>query len=616
MKKVIKSLIITLIYAVVAFYFSLPAINFKSKSFYTYVISIIIVYLLVSFLTGAKLSTIAGTMQGGSINIRGIGRLKKSTKVLGGIIVIAAIVLIGGDIFSREFFHAKRYQQLMPVESREFSEDISQMSIKDVPIVDRDSAVRLGNRKLGELVELVSQFEVDENPYSYTQINYKGVPTRVAPLRYGDIIKWFNNQSQGLPGYISVDMTTQTVSLVQLENGIKYSPGEYFFRKLDRHLRLSYPTLIFDDYRFEIDDEGNPYWICPVIDYTIGLFGGKDIKGVVLVNASSGDSEYYDIANAPTWVDQAYSADVVVQQIDYWGKLKNGFINTIFGQKDVCMTSGGYNYLALDDDVWLYTGLTSAGNDASNIGFVLVNMRTKESHYYTVSGATEYSAMSSAEGQVQNLGYKATFPILLNIGNQPTYFISLKDNAGLVKRFAYVNVERYQIVAIGSTLDEAYTQYLKALAQNTEVDSSALKSEEAVVASISSAVRDGNTYYYLELEGNDHVFVASIQLSEVLAVLKPGDTVKVGYVESDAQFIDISEITRTAQVQKGGDTPAEPETEPESKKPAETQAPSETEESEDTNAPETGSEAPETDGPMGGVPTPPETETGGFTPLT
>lgn len=621
MKKVIKSLIITLIYAVVAFYFSLPAINFKSKSFYTYVISVIIVYLLVSFLTGAKMSTIAGSMQGGSINLNGIKRLKTSTKILGGIIVIAALVLIGGDVFSREFFHAKSYQQLMPVENREFSQDISQMSIKDVPIVDRDSAVRLGNRKLGELVDLVSQFEVDENVYSYTQINYKGVPTRVAPLRYGDIIKWFNNQSQGLPGYISVDMTTQTVSLVQLENGIKYSPGEYFFRKLDRHLRLSYPTLIFDDYRFEVDDEGNPFWICPVIDYKIGLFGGKDIKGVVLVNASSGESEYYDIDDSPTWVDQAYSADVVIQQIDYWGKLKNGFINTIFGQKEVCMTSGGYNYLALDDDVWLYTGLTSAGNDASNIGFVLVNMRTKESHYYTVSGATEYSAMSSAEGQVQNLGYKATFPILLNIGNQPTYFISLKDNAGLVKRFAYVNVERYQIVAIGSTLDEAYTQYLKALAQNTEVDSSALKSETAVVTDISTAVRDGNTYYYIELEGNDHVFVASIQVSEVLAVLRPGDTVQVGYVESDAQFIDISEITRTAQVQKGGDTSDAPETESEkpaeTKAPKETQAPGETQAPEgDSNAPEGGDNAPDTDGSIGGVPVPPQTETGGFTPLT
>ena len=544
MKKVITSVILTVIYALLAFYFALPAINLKSKEFYMYVISVIIVYLIVSFLTGMKKTdryewfTKSNSMP--KVRLRGM-RLK--TKILGGIIVVAAVVLLGGSLISSEFFHAKSYQQLMPVQDRQFAEDISQISLRDVPVVDRDSAVRLGNRKLGELVDLVSQFEVDESAYSYTQINYNDVPTRVAPLRYGDIIKWFNNQSDGLPGYISVNMTTQEVSLVQLEEGMKYSPGEYFFRDLDRHLRLSYPTLIFDDYRFEVDDEGRPYWICPVIDYTIGLFGGKDIKAVVLVDACTGATEYYDIADAPTWIDQAYSSDLVVQQIDYWGKYRNGFLNTIFGQKDVVVTSGGYNYLALEDDVWLYTGLTSAGNDASNIGFVLVNMRTKEARYYTVSGATEYSAMSSAEGQVQHLSYVSTFPILLNIGNQPTYFISLKDNAGLVKMFAFVNVERYQLVAIGDTLNEAYSEYLKALAQNTEVDASALVNTRGVIRSVSTAVQDGNSYYYIELEDSDKVFVAPIQVSQVLAVLKPGDTVTVGYVDSQETFIDISEIS-------------------------------------------------------------------------
>ena len=324
-------------------------------------------------------------------------------------------------------------------------------------------------------MDLVSQFEVSEDDYSYTQINYNSVPTRVAPLMYGDVIKWFNNQSDGIPGYISVDMTTQEVSLVRLQDGIKYSPGEYFFRNLDRHLRLSYPTLMFDSYSFEIDDEGRPYWICPTYTYTIGIFGGKDISGVVIMNAQDGSSQYYDIKDVPQWVDKAYSSDLVVNQIDYWGKYRKGFINTLIGQKEVCLTSGGYNYLALDDDVWLYTGLTSAGNDQSNIGFVLVNMRTKEAHYYISSGATEYSAMDSAEGQVQHLQYTATFPVLLNIANQPTYFLSLKDNAGLVKKFAYVNVEQYQLVGIGDNLNEAYTNYLKLTSSDGEVDTSALK---------------------------------------------------------------------------------------------------------------------------------------------
>lgn len=549
MKKTIVSILLTLVYAFVAFWFMLPAINLRSKDFYIYVITVIVVYLIVSlFLKGS--TVIHDSVKSRSINFSGVKGSSIVTKILLGIIAVCIVVIVGGTLISAEIFHASAYQKLMPVEERDFTEDISQISLKDVPVVDRDSAVRLGDRKLGELVEFVSQFEVDESAYSYTQINYKGVPTRVAPLMYGDIIKWFNNQSEGIPAYISVDMTTQDVTLHRLEEGIRYSPGELFFRKLDRHLRFSYPTYIFDDsYAFEIDDDGNPYWICPVIDYRIGLFGGKDIKGVVIMDAQNGSSQYYPIEEVPQWVDQAYSSDIVINQIDYWGKYKKGYLNTIFGQKEMSHTSGGYNYLAQDDDVWIYTGLTSTGNDQSNIGFVLVNLRTKEARYYPVSGATEHSAMSSAEGQVQHLGYQATFPILLNVANQPTYFLSLKDNAGLVKQFAYINVERYQEVAIGSTINEAYNQYLKLVGSNADasMDESSLKTETQIVKAVSSAVKDGNTYYYVQLENSNQIFTASIQLNDILAVIKPGDTVSVKYVDTQTQFTDINEIELVKQ---------------------------------------------------------------------
>lgn len=549
MKKTIVSILLTLVYAFVAFWFMLPAINLRSKDFYIYLITVIAVYLIVSlFMKGS--TVIHDSVKSRSINFSGVKGSGIVTKILLGVILVCIVVIVGGTLISAEIFHASAYQKLMPVEERDFTEDISQISLKDVPVVDRDSAVRLGDRKLGELVEFVSQFEVDESAYSYTQINYNGVPTRVAPLMYGDIIKWFNNQSKGIPAYISVDMTTQDVTLHRLEEGIRYSPGELFFRNLNRHLRFSYPTYMFDDnYAFEVDDEGNPYWICPVIEYRIGLFGGKDIKGVVIMDAQDGTSQYYPIAEVPQWVDQAYSTDIVINQIDYWGRFKKGYFNTIFGQKEMSQSSGGYNYLAQDDDVWVYTGLTSTGNDQSNIGFVLVNLRTKEARYYPVSGATEYSAMDSAEGQVQHLAYQATFPILLNVANQPTYFLSLKDNAGLVKQFAYINVERYQEVAIGSTITEAYNQYLKMAGENADlsVDESAVKTERQIVKSISSAVKDGNTYYYIQLENSDKVFTASIQLDDILAVIKAGDTVSIKYVEMEAQFIDINEIELVKQ---------------------------------------------------------------------
>lgn len=537
MKKIFRAAGITLIFALVTFYFTLPALNFRSPAFYSWLLEIAVVYIIASLI---------GTLSISDLKNRTVDFKFLKTNAKAGLFVgVLAIAVLGvGQVVSHQFFHAGAYQKLMTVENREFAQDISQVSMNDVPIVDRDSAVQLGNRKIGELVNLISQFEVDESNYSYTQINYQNVPTRVAPLRYGNIIKWFNNQSSGIPGYISVDMTTQDVELVQLEQGIKYSPGEYFFRDLDRHLRFKYPTKIFEDYSFEIDESGNPYWICPVIKYTIGLFGGRDVAGVVIVDACSGDSEYYDIQDVPQWVDRAYSANIIEEQINYWGKYKNGYINTIFGQKDVCVTSGGYNYLAINDDVWLYTGLTSVGNDASNIGLVLVNMRTKESHYYIVSGATEYSAMASAEGQVQNLAYKATFPVLLNIGNQPTYLVSLKDNAGLVKKFAFVNVEKYQQVAIGDTLNDAYTAYVKQLGSGQTVDSGDLEEITGTVKRVDTAVKDGNTYFYVQITGSSKVFMASIQLNDVLAVLAPDDKVTIGYVDSEDAFIMMNSIER------------------------------------------------------------------------
>ncbi|MBQ2288503.1 MAG: CvpA family protein [Lachnospiraceae bacterium] len=537
MKKILRTAVITILFAFVSFYFTLPALNLRSPMFYSWLLEVAVVYVIAS---------LVGTFSMENLRNRTVdfSFLKKNAKI--GIFVAAAcIAALGvGKVISHEFFNASKYQQLMLVENREFAEDITQISMNDVPIVDKDSAIRLGNRKIGELVNLISQFEVDEYSYSYTQINYKDVPTRVAPLRYGDVIKWFNNQSEGIPGYIAVDMTSQDVELVQLDNGMKYSPGEYFFRDLDRHIRFSYPTKIFEDYSFEIDDEGHPYWICPVIEYTIGLFGGRDVSGVVIVDACNGDSVYYDIKDVPQWVDIAYDADIIVEQIDYWGKYKNGFINTMFGQKDVCVTSGGYNYLAMDDDVWLYTGLTSVGNDESNIGLVLVNMRTKEARYYIVSGATEYSAMESAEGQVQNLAYKATFPVLLNIGGQPTYLVSLKDNAGLVKKFAFVNVEKYQQVAIGDTLDEAYSVYVKLLSSSQIIDTESLNEITGTVKYVDTAVKEGNTYFYVQLTNSDKVFIASIQVDDLLAILKPEDLITIRYANSEETFVMMNQIEK------------------------------------------------------------------------
>ncbi|MCI8511683.1 MAG: CvpA family protein [Lachnospiraceae bacterium] len=532
------------------FYTMLPAINPKSQDFFLFLILSILIILSVNFLAYMKeflsglgnrslrleRDPVTGRFRFGMCQADGenapLRSLATPLKYGFGLIALIIVFMTAANLIGIQFFNATRYRDLITIDSGDFSEDVAEISMSQIPVVDRDTATRLGSRKLGEMSELVSQFEIESN---YTQINYKGVPYRVTPLSYADPIKWLYNQKKGLPAYIMVNMVTQQTELVWLDSGMKYSPSEYFFRNIYRHLRFRYPTKMFETVSFEIDDEGTPYWVAPTISYRIGWWSGKDIGGAILVNAITGESSYYDKENVPQWIDQLYDSDLIIAQLDDNGRFQNGYINSVFGQKNVRRTTYGYNYLALDDDVYLYTGMSSVTGDQSNIGFVLVNLRTKATRFYTVPGATETSAMASAQGQVQHLKYNATFPLLLNVSDRPTYFVSLKDDAGLVKMYAFVDVEQYQIVGTGQTIDEARKNYRTALnLEDVEIgEPFDVLEKTGVVDSLASVVVGGNTVYYFTLKGDDTVYAAAVTVHERLPFLQPGDRISFTCTEED-----------------------------------------------------------------------------------
>ena len=436
-------------------------------------------------------------------------------------------------------FRASSYTELLEPADGDFTEDVKEISYNRIPMLDAASAARLGDRKLGELSDMVSQFEVSD---TYSQINYKGSPVRVAPLEYGDFFKWFNNFRSGLPAYIVVDMVDQSVDVVRLSEGMKYSDNELFFRNIYRYIRFQYPTFMFDNANFEVDEEGTPYWICPKIEKTIGLFGGTDVNGAVLVNAITGEHAYYE--DVPQWVDRVYDADLIIEQYDYHGLYQNGFLNSFFGQKGVTVTTDGYNYIALNDDVYVYTGITSVGGDQSNVGFILVNQRTKEAKYYSCAGAEEYSAMNSAQGVVQHLNYNATFPLLLNVSGEPTYFMALKDNAGLVKLYAMVNVQQYNIVSTGSTVAECEKSYTQLLTQNGVVTAPSQPENEitGVIEEIRSAVINGNSYYYFKLTGKNWYYSIAASSCETAVLVDVGDRVAILDADEEGDIRTASEI--------------------------------------------------------------------------
>ena len=344
-------------------------------------------------------------------------------------------------------------------------------------------------------------------------------------------------------------MATQNTECVKLDKTIKYSKAEYFNRNIYRHLRFHYPTYIFDDQIFfEIDDEGTPYWVCPVKKFNIGLFGGQTVGSVVLCNAVTGECTDYPVDQVPTWIDKVYSAELLTELYNYYGIYKHGFFNSILGQKDCLKATNGYNYIALDDDVWVYTGVTSVSGDQSNVGFVLMNQRTMETKYYKIEGAIEDSAMSSAEGQVQNLGYRATFPLLLNISDQPTYFMALKDGAGLVKKYAMVNVQKYQWVAIGDTVKECEKAYVTLLTTNgiSEVKDSnnIYETVSGKIAAIAPVVVEGNTHYYVALENTDLMFDVDLSDEKLIGIIRfqAGDTIQITYAAEESGLQTVTEI--------------------------------------------------------------------------
>ena len=532
------NLAVTLLVGAVYYYAELPALNLHSGTLYVFVILLCAVYCGMAVLT-------SGFQGSGAKGY--FGFVKKQCKIPLILTLALLVTAIVGSIVGWKLLRADSYRDLLTVESGDFASEVQEISFDQIPMLDRDSASKLGNRKLGELADMVSQFEVDDD---YTQINYKGRPVRVTALRYGDWIKWLNNRQSGLPAYLIIDMVTQNVEVVRLEQGIRYTTAEHFGRNLNRHLRFHYPTYIFDSPAFEIDEEGNPYWVCPRITNTIGLFGGTDVLGAVLVNAVTGETEYYKVGDIPTWVDHVYNADLIISQYDNHGRYIHGFINSLFGQRDVTVTTEGYNYIALNDDVYMYTGITSVVSDESNVGFILSNQRTKETRFYSVAGAEEYSAMDSARGQVQQMNYTATFPLLLNIADQPSYFMALKDAAGLVKMYAMVNVSQYQIVATGATVADCESNYRLMLARNGLIDQgdaditpSGQGQVTGTIAEIRSAVVDGNTWYYLRLQDGTVYYAISAADDKNAVILSVGDSVTITFTECDERILSAYSVT-------------------------------------------------------------------------
>lgn len=521
----IKSFLITVVLMTAYYYFLLPPMNLHSPEFWVFISLFLFIYgISASIFEGAALFDAKKT------KTKTPAPMPRSFRI---VLVIPAIILVIMliNFIASPVFNAKTYSKRITIdEGTDFAEEVAEVDFAKIPLLDKASTRKVGDRVMGELPELVSQFDVSN---LYTQINYKDTIVRVTPLEYSDVIKYFTNRKDGIKAYIMVDSTTGKSSLVKLDKGMKYMPSAIFGEDLYRKLRFSYPFDIFGEISFEVDDEGNSYWIIPVKTYTaVGM--REEISSLIIFNPADGTSVKHKVKDVPTWVDHVFTSELVLSQTNDWGSYRGGYFNSIFGQKNVVKTTEGYNYVVMNDDVYLYTGITSAVRDESNIGFILTNLRTKETRYYKVAGAEEFSAMSSAEGQVQQMKYRSTFPLLINLKGKPTYLISLKDNAGLVKMYAFVDVQNYQNVTVTSAsegIEQAATNYLSG--RKDTVSPSENLVSKITVKQINSASNDGETSYYI-LDNENKKYKAPIKAGEaILPFLRSGEVIKITYFEGD-----------------------------------------------------------------------------------
>lgn len=505
----IISLVISLIVFAIYWYMTLPAFNLTDY----YFLGGVILFALVYYIALVLLTEDADVV-----------------KTVPNIVIISVISIftIGATVlslFATPLFQAKNYSDLIQVETKEFNADFPNTDINKLALLDKDSAKKIGNSLMGT-IDKESQFEISDE---YRQITIKDEPYRVTPLGYASFIRWLNNRKDGIQYYIKINQTTGKGELVKLDKGMKYTASSYFADDVSVKLRTSYPTTMFGDPSFEVDDEGNPYYVATTYARKF-IFGPKEPNGAILLNAVTGETKEYSLSDVPEWVDRVYSATNVIQRVNQHYAYKNGFWNSIFSKEGVRQTTDEYNYITIGSDIYLYTGLTSVNADNSNLGFVLVNMRTRETSFYRLPSVTETSAMKSAEGAVQEKGYNSTAPILTKLNGQAYYLVSLKDKGSLIKAYALVNAEDFQKVTVNTNINELIKSVTGEEINNIDeaVTGEKAKQKEKVngtVTSIKTQVVDGTTIYYLKINDKIYKIQANKNTLDKLPFLEVNQTI-------------------------------------------------------------------------------------------
>ena len=480
-----------------------------------------------------------------------------------GIIAICILMLFVGWISTWTVFHAEKYRSIADISvENSFDKDFPEVlpDGSNIPYVDLETAQKLGDRTIGKLKHS-SWYDVDNE---YNLICYKGQYYRLSPLNYSGFFEFNKGKNEGIPGYVLVNAETQASQFVKVEGGYFYSPSSYWSKNLRRNLRKQFSGSIFGKSYFEIDEEGNPYWITAVNDTSVGLFSGYKEDKFIITDAITGQSELYQKNDLPEWIDHAVGLQYAMDVLNNYYRLIHGVWN--WSKTDVYRTTyfyrdayfEGYNsYIDSNGDVCFYTGLTPANSAESNTGFLLINCKTGHVREYLFEeddgGIEESTAIERAESEVQNYGYKSTFPMMVNIANQPTYLMCLKGNDGLMKQIALALVStKSSTIVTADNLADAIEKYENALVKAKVIDKEQVNVEIAnetenitgVISAKYEITVDGTTHYLYQINESDILYDTSVKYGYKQVAFKVGETVSLDYEVSDKDVKTVLKVEK------------------------------------------------------------------------
>ena len=400
----------------------------------------------------------------------------------------------------------------------------------ELPVIDKALAAKLAQAKLDEYG---AQYSIDIDNFTIISVERNGETEllRVTPLEYENVFVSMSRMNEGTIGYIEVNVVTQEAKLVKFDenNGLKYMPSGIFKYDLDRHIRSKYPTVLYNHKYFEIDNDGNPYWVVPTIKKEIGVFDGATPSGVLLVNPITGEINKYNLGEQPSWVQRCVDEKVMETQANNALSLKNGFWNRLFAKKEVFQLSDGYNYLLKNNATYYISCITSPNeNDQTSIGFLIVNLKTKEAIRYSCPGITEMRAREIAmyDERVKAQALEATWPILVSYHGVPTYFVVLKNDVQSQK-IVFLNVDTGSFVGMGTDITSAKIEYDSLLSNESIV-----QKENKEIKGTVTKIRDlGSTIEFMIDTMPNAYFSCDINISLVARFLSVGESVTIVYNE-------------------------------------------------------------------------------------